>query len=169
MWLTHHPRIVTFNDTVEWLGVFMDNAFDCTENNATESVTVTKENSFGKGRVRGHMICLPHLPRIFTFFSMRFVMGPGNQTKKNSQPTNQPINQPPTQHPLQRCCSGVEHDERNDPWVQTPISFWTLSPSSEQQLVGMKPSCSEASLVLTTTSATIPRSNLRSDLEPCFP
>ena len=93
--------------------------------------------------------------------------------KKNSQPTNQPTNQPPnqppTQHPLQRCRSGVEHDERNDPWVQTPISFWILSPSNEQQLVGMKPSCREASLVLSTTSATIPCSKLRSDLEPCFP
>ena len=49
----------------------------CTEKNATESVTVTKVNSFGNGSVRGHMACLPHLSRIFTFFSTRFVMGPG--------------------------------------------------------------------------------------------
>ena len=57
MCLPHLPWIITFNDTVEWLGVFMDNGFACTEENATESVTVTKENSFGKGRVRGHRIC----------------------------------------------------------------------------------------------------------------
>ena len=62
----HLPRIFTFNDTVEWLGVFMDNGFACTEKNATESVTVAKENSFGKGRVRGHMRWLTHHSRIFT-------------------------------------------------------------------------------------------------------
>ena len=28
-------------------------------------------------RVRGHMMCLPHLHRIFTVFSTRFVVGPG--------------------------------------------------------------------------------------------
>ena len=44
----HLSRIFTFNDTVEWLGVFMDNGFACTEKNATESVTVTKETRSGK-------------------------------------------------------------------------------------------------------------------------
>ena len=58
------PRIITFNDTIEWLGVFMDNGFACTEKNATESATATKENSFGKGRVRGHIMWLTHHPRI---------------------------------------------------------------------------------------------------------
>ena len=33
------PWIITFNDTVEWLGVFMDNGFACTKENATESAT----------------------------------------------------------------------------------------------------------------------------------
>ena len=37
MCLPHHTRIITFNDTVEWLGVFMDNSFTYTEENATES------------------------------------------------------------------------------------------------------------------------------------
>ena len=36
MCLPHLPRMITFNDTVEWLGAFMDNSFDCTEENATE-------------------------------------------------------------------------------------------------------------------------------------
>ena len=55
--LPHLPRIITFNDTVEWLGVLMDNSFTCTEENATESGKLVR-----KRRVRGHMTCLAHLP-----------------------------------------------------------------------------------------------------------
>ena len=51
-------------DTVDGLGVFMDNGFAFTRKNAAESVTVTEENSFGKGRVRGHMMWLTHHTRI---------------------------------------------------------------------------------------------------------
>ena len=36
MCLSHFPRITTNNDAVEWLGAFMDNSYDCTEENATE-------------------------------------------------------------------------------------------------------------------------------------
>ena len=89
--LPHLSRIITFNDTVELLSVFMDNSFTYTEENASES-----ENSFGKGRVRGHMMWLTHHSRIcpgkesarthdvsaaphpdLHRFSTRFVVGPG--------------------------------------------------------------------------------------------
>ena len=56
-------------DTVGWLGVFMEDGFAFTEKNASESVTGTQENSFGKGVERGHMMWLTHHSPIFTFFS----------------------------------------------------------------------------------------------------
>ena len=64
---------------------------------------------------------------------------------------------------------GVVHDERDDPLVQTPIAFWILSLLSEQQLLGMKPSCNAAPLMLSTTSSAFHGSNLPSDLGFCVP
>ena len=58
----------------------------------------------------------------------------------------------------------VEHAECHDPLVRTTISIWILSSFSDQQLVGMKPSCNAAYLMQSTTSSTFHLSNLTSDL-----
>ena len=74
MCLPHLLRIS--NDTVEWLGVFMDNGFTCTESR----LQLQRKTRSGKQsarphdvadappsecvrerRVRGHKMCLPHL------------------------------------------------------------------------------------------------------------
>ena len=41
--LPHLSQIITFNDTVEWLSVFMDDSFTYTEENATESGKLVRE------------------------------------------------------------------------------------------------------------------------------
>ena len=73
MCLPHLPRIITFNDTVEWLGVFMDNGFACTKENATESAT---KLDWERQSARTHDVSSAPPPDLHRLFN-KVVVGPG--------------------------------------------------------------------------------------------
>ena len=60
------PWIITFNDTVEWLGVFMDNGFACTKENATESAT---KLDWERQSARTHDVSAAPPPDLYLLFN----------------------------------------------------------------------------------------------------